>query len=443
MNNFNKLKGIIIIIFILIILVIGMIILFKKKSVYKDDVIYQNVVTEKVSEKNDNGFQELKDPNIFFSVLNSFDNYVNILKYEISDNYEIEENPYQIESENDRNKILYLMLDENYINKNNITIENMSNYLGTEDRILDYIPTEMKVKYNNKTQTYILKVYIKDETDSLKEKMYIIRVDNSNSAFSIEPVNEQYEEINEVKVENEVSIIESNDYNKYNIESISIERIVKMYMDKYIEIAINYPELTYNNYLDDNYKKERFGSLEKFKKYIEDNKNELQNVRATKYLIENEDGITKYVCLDQYQNTYEFDEKSTMMFTVKLDTYTIMTDKFKNTYNSSTSNKKVMMNIDKWIEMLNNRDYSAAYNLLDKTFRNEKFGSEENFEQYMREKYPLHYKVGYGQFSDENGTFVQEIVLTDITEEDKSEIQNSIIMQLKENQDFVMSFGVE
>ena len=92
--------------------------------------------------------------------------------------------------------------------------------------------------------------------------------------------------------------------------------------------------------------------------------------------------------------------------------------------------------------MINNRDYKTAYSYLDKTFRNNNFGSEEAFEQYMRERYPSHYDFELGESTETNGTYTQTIDLTDISGEDGAVIENTIIMQLLDNYEFVMSFGV-
>ena len=97
--------------------------------------------------------------------------------------------------------------------------------------------------------------------------------------------------------------------------------------------------------------------------------------------------------------------------------------------------------------MLNNRDYNAAYNVLDETFKQNNFGSMEKFEEYMREKLPLHYKIDFGKFSNQGQNYVQEITLTDITSEgtdlDSTTVTKTIIMKIDENsEDFVMSFDI-
>ena len=61
----------------------------------------------------------------------------------------------------------------------------------------------------------------------------------------------------------------------------------------------------------------------------------------------------------------------------------------------------------------------------------------------MREKFPLHYKLSVGQTEEVNGIYKQRIILEDITGASSEKIENTIIMQLKEDYEFVMSFEIE
>ena len=93
--------------------------------------------------------------------------------------------------------------------------------------------------------------------------------------------------------------------------------------------------------------------------------------------------------------------------------------------------------------MLNNRDYMNAYNVLDETFKNNNWKSEKEFEQYIKKYMSLHYDVQYTTYSNENSTYVQTIELKDFDNKLDSIIRLNIIMQLKDNYDFIMSFNVE
>ena len=101
------------------------------------------------------------------------------------------------------------------------------------------------------------------------------------------------------------------------------------------------------------------------------------------------------------------------------------------------------MNIDKWIQMLNNRDYKTAYSVLDENYKDNTFENEEQFESFMREKLPLHYEVEYSNFLEEKNIYSMDIKLTDITKESEEQKQMTIIMQLKDDLDFAMSFSFD
>ena len=49
-----------------------------------------------------------------------------------------------------------------------------------------------------------------------------------------------------------------------------------------------------------------------------------------------------------------------------------------------------MTNINKYIEMINNKDYTAAYSVLDETFKNNYFGTVNNLEQYINKRREYH-----------------------------------------------------
>ena len=205
-------------------------------------------------------------------------------------------------------------------------------------------------------------------------------------------------------------------------------------------MALGAPEQAYE-LLEEEYRNNRYGSLEKYEEYVQKNREEISSLQCKQYLVNNETDYTEYVCLDQNKNYLIFKSVGPMNFTLQLDTYTIPAENFIKEYDEGDDQNKVLLNIDKWVKMLNNRDYNAAYNVLDETFRNNNFGSEENFENTMREKLPLHYEVQYNEYTEENGTHVTTITLSDINGESEETSQMSIIMQLKEDRNFVMSFS--
>ncbi len=435
-------KKLIVIMVILIIITIIGIVIYKNNM---DEYMVKEDVEEFDSgfqyEANNNGFKEIDDNNIFFSVADTINTYLEILQFDIDSKEYV--GHYEIENEEDLKNLVLDLLDKNYINENNINSNNFYNYISLMDYAYKVIPKGLRVRYDSDNiTTYIINIYIEDlRMNQLDERYYIVRTDSNNSTFSIEPVTNSVASIDDIEVEISNLNIEDKLYNRFSIKKISIEEMAKMYMSNFISLMVNYPETTYDDYLDTEYKEKRFGSLDDFKKYVNDNKEELSRIEAQKYLLNYEDSGKKYVIMDQYDNTYEFYETSTMNYKARLDTYTIISDNFKSTYDSANEQYKVAMNIDKWIQMLNSRDYINAYYLLDETFRNNNWGSEEVFEAYIKEKLPLHYNMEYGTYSEENSTYIQEIRLSDVTSETEDIVSLNIIMQLKDNYEFVMSFS--
>ena len=443
--NEKLIKKLIILMIIFIIIIISIILILKNFS-------EENTIQEYVSnfdsglkyEKNDNGFEILNDPNVYFSVMDTLNTYFEILEFDTENSQYV--NHYEIEDEDELKRlILEDMLDQTYVMENNINVNNFDEYIQLMNYGYNVIPTELRVRYDGNMTVYISSIYIENmETNELEKRYYIIRIDSDNFTFSIEPVNNNnVENIDDIQVEESNEKIENHIYNKFVIKNISTEELIRKYMSNFKKMLLNHTDIAYENYLDEDYKKERFGELDNLVDFVNKNREELNGVEPSQYLVEFEDNEKKYVILDQYQNTYEFYETATMSYKVRLDTYTIISDNFKETYDSSNEEYKVAMNIDKWVQMLNNRDYTHAYEVLDETFKSNNWGSVEAFEQYMRESFPLHYEVEYATYSSEGSTYVQQINLTDITGETEGTISLNIIMQLKDNYEFVMSFSLQ
>lgn len=439
MKDLKKLIFAILFIIFIIIIVMTLIIFLEKQKNNDGNNVFNIEEGEEIKQEEDaNGFIDANDFNICYSVINSLNKCVENIKYNENVN---------IDDENDDGEpnleVIYDLLDKNYINNNKIDLNNIKSYIYEMDENTTLIPIQMKVRYEEKINIYILKTYLVG--NSLQEKYFIIRVDTVNQTFSIEFINEKVSDIEKIKIEESDKSIEKNDYNSFSIEMISDGIMMQKYVEHYRNLAINCPEVAYKDYLDEEYKEKRFGTLENYKKYINDNIDEIETVRATKYLVEeNDNNKINYVCLDQYQNTYVFDISTAFQYKIKLDTYTLTSDKFITTYNNSDSKNKVMMNVDKFVMMLNNRDYNSAYELLDENFRNNNFGSKEEFEQYMRNNCPLHYDVKYETFEQKgNNIFTQNVILSSINDNNTDSLKLNIVMKLEEGTDYLISFNIE
>lgn len=235
--------------------------------------------------------------------------------------------------------------------------------------------------------------------------------------------------------------VKSNEINAWSNTEISEEEIAKTYFNTYIEDALYSPERAYN-VLNNEYRQKRFGSLVEFEKYIESIREELQEANLYSYMINEEDGVVQIVCRDQNENLYIFNQTAVLDYTVTLDTYTLPQEKFETEYTSANEREKVMLNIDKFFQMINAKDYRTAYSVLSEGFKQNNFPTEDSFKQYMESRVYRYNDITYGTFSNEiSGIYQGTIIITN--RENEQQTQNfSIIMQLNEGTDFELAFEI-
>lgn len=291
---------------------------------------------------------------------------------------------------------------------------------------------------NPTTSLYIVNVTINSE-----ETKMMIKLDDENKTFSLflEDYMDKYNystdmNKNEIKISD--SEIVTNKYNTFKYATVTNETIAKGYFSIYKTMTKSNIEKAYN-YLDEEYRNKRFGSLDNYKKYI---KEENSNLYITEYLINRYDTYTECVCKDQYDNLYIFKETSIMDYTITLDTYTIEQAKFVAEYSKANDQKKVMMNIDKFFQMINAKDYTAAYNCLADSFKNNYFKTEASFEQYVKTNLYRYNTVTYKTYTDEvAGIHQYKLTITNKQNANSSK-QFNIVMKLNSGTDFEMSFEV-
>lgn len=437
----KKIRILIILTLIIIIVTICTIIFlkYKENKVNTDiDVSDYDANMEK-NEKEELSEREQKD--MVYTVEQCVNSYLDIINTNNSIYYGTNENGELTKLVNE-NESIYNVLSNKFKTQNNISIDNIENYIEKQETDVFFVPLDMKYIKNDNLIKYLIHGYITDlGYNYIKDIILIVNLDFDNNTFSIEPVDDETDFNNYELDKNDIEQIEKNNNNAFKYVQATQETISKKYLDYYKKMALSDTERLYN-LLNEEYRDKRFENLENFQKYIENNRDTIKTLALQKYLLNSYDGYDEYVCTDEFENLYIFREYGPLNYEILLDTYTIPTEKFKTTYDESGDQYKVVMNVDRWIQMINNRDYKTAYSYLDETFRNNNFGSEEAFEQYMRERYPSHYDFELGESTETNGTYTQTIDLTDISGEDGAVIENTIIMQLLDNYEFVMSFGV-
>ena len=141
---------------------------------------------------------------------------------------------------------------------------------------------------------------------------------------------------------------------------------------------------------------------------------------------------------------YIFEPIDMINYNVTLDTYTIEDETFNTTYDKSEPYKKVQMNIDKFFQMINRHDYITSYNCLAGSFKNRSVKTEQDFINTAKKSFYTYNKVSYISIDElGNNTYSYKIKLFDLTGKNVKEKNVTIVMQLLEDRNFVMSFSIE
>lgn len=448
----DKLKRILILIFIVIIILICIVYGLLKKQANIENISINNsnnLGGGFEPKEDDNGYIDVSDANIFFTVVNCVERYEKICKFNInnaSEDVYINEDEYllDIKNEEQRKESIYDLLDKNYIKQNNINEKNVLKYIYSIDNDTYLIPKKMKVKYGTNVNTYLYETYLV-KGQKISKKIFIVRMNNSNSTFSIEFVNNTDDDISKIQVLENENAIENTGYNKFRIKNMKTEEIAQEYMNNYKELVMADSSIIYNEYLNEEYKSNRFGSEEEFKNYITKNIDDIRICQLSKYAKEEiEDNKEQYICVDQYENYYIFDEKSVMQYTIKFDNYTIATDKFKKAYNDAQDEKKVQMNIDKFIQMINRQDYRTSYNCISQGFKNNYLNTQDRFENYIKNILFKYNKFEFKNIEKKGSNlYTCNLNITDLTGENTDVRNITLIIQLNQGLDFEMSFAIE
>ncbi len=392
-----------------------------------------------------NKIEYVDDFSTFKTVEQCIQQYYNILNNRSSSFYGKDEdgNEIKIFSDTEIRQIRLDLLSDEYKNDNNININNIDKYIKTSEEQFEILILKMKQINNTNVEKYIAQGIITNIDNKFIGEFYIIvNLDIYNETFSIEPIIDQYNDIDEIKTENLNKAIEINNNNKYEKMVYSYEDMSRSYFSKFKRLIMVKPEIVYNDYMDAEYKSKRFGNFQEFQKYVNNNKDELSKIIIKEYLVNNYDNYTEYVVKDQNQNLYIFNKYEGQKLNVMLDTYTIMNDKFKQTYLKSDDVKKIQMNIDKFFQMINRQDYKSSYNCLDEQFKNNYFKTAEKFEDFAKNKFFLYNKISFKNYEKKgSGLYIINLEISNMIEDtEKKEI--NIIIKLNEDLDFKMSFGM-
>ncbi len=432
----NILKIIMLLIIICILLVIFIIFNYKRikaKNEYNRNEDESNIQINYQYDKVDNS-------TLFYTVSDCIQTYIDYISLNIdTDNYNDKQLELNIFTEQEKKEAIYNILDKEYIEENNITLDNIYSFIPNFDDKTKFTAIKMNMLDGNRIQRFCIYGSIENNEGDLEYIYCIVNLDYYNMTFSIKPIlNETYDDINKIELEEETEEIYENNNNTFIYNRISEEDLISKYIYYYKTNAVLNSDIAYN-LLDKEYREKRFGNIEEYKTYVENNKEKIYSSLLDSYQIKEDGDNTRYICIDQYGNYYIFTENAVMDYTVILDTYTIDLPEFTERYETATEQQKVALNIDKFMQAINNKDYKYAYNCLADSYKNNYFKTQADFENYAKENFYASSTVGYSEFAEEGDVYTYSVVLTD--NETEEQMNKTFIMQLGEGTDFVLSFN--
>ena len=450
-------KWIIIVLVICIILFISMIILLSRQKDLDEQYNIDPPISDEEqieSETNLNRTIELvQSEEDFFTLEKQIQNYLLYLKVE-------------------NQEAVYNLLDTNYIQRNDIAQENVINNLKKFFPVSNGV---FSLKQAYVRDSIVRPIYythgIIGDNEQQYEYYIIVYWDQQNHAYALKPINsDEYKDYisDNLKEENNKEIA-SKKYNKLDRITLSEEDKAIKYFNSYIQNALYNIDNAYNS-LEQEYSKEKFENIEQYKQYIktieeqlstmdinnikqlsdfktqEEYTNYLNNLKFNgikEYKFINSGGKKKCICIDAYGNYYIFNIMGAMQYTIILDTYTIDLPEFTEKYNSATDENKVLMNIQRVFNAINDGDYKYAYNKLDPTFRTNNFKTLADFENYVKKNFFSENKLASGKVEKQSDIYLYDIIISDASGKNTNNVNKTFVMQLKQGTDFVMSFNVK
>ena len=429
----NKIKKIIIILLILIAICIILIAILSKRnrSNPTDFSMDSYGIEDYIQIEDSNKIMYEQNKNIYYTVVSVINKYIDE------------------SSMNNKDKVLN-MLDSEYVKDNNININNIEEITGilplnNNFQYYVYVPTAMYSMDEGKITThFIYGYYYNNANMNKKELNLMVELDSINQTFNIYNYNYMLNngynnlrigEIYNTKLEN----IKNRSDNTFTYISINDEEMADKYLENFKEFVL-YDRNTAYQMLNKEYSNLKFKNQEEFNVFLDNKKVEFFTAELKNYAVKtNENGNEEYICRDQNNNYYYFKQTDGIMrYEIVLDNYVLPDEEFKTQYNNAETNEKVALNIEKFIQAINDKSYYYAYNCLADSYKNNYFKTQEEFENYVKQNFYPNSSVEYKQFEIQNDVYTYSVILTN--KATKEEMNKTFIMKLGEGTDFVLSF---
>lgn len=295
-----------------------------------------------------------------------------------------------------------------------------------------------KIERINDT-TYFVETTLDD-----KNVYFVINVDYITKSYNIRKSTEtEYKNAKENNVDTKYlqSIeIKSNDYNKIEDKDLSNEQVMSKYFYSYLQLELTKPEVAFT-ILEKGYKSQKFGNdINKYKKYIENNKEKLSDTAIVESSVKASDNSTQYTIVDTYGKTYIIKEYKYTEYTIEIQEDNKKDEEYLNKYLALSPTEKVEENIKRVYQLIDDKEYESVYNLLDSQFKSSNFATLEQFENYAKETFFEYNVLGKITIQEQGQNYVINVPYKDGYSSVAEKREKNFVMRLQENTDFILSF---
>lgn len=442
MQNFRKILIAIIIAIIIIIIIVMLMIFYlnKGKIIYGVDET-ENDLQYEIEDK----IKRVSTRAEFFAIENCINKYY--IYY--AGMYNTEEGNYIIDEEAEASmkeektenaNALYNLLDKEYIEAKQITKANIS----TKFKEIQESVISIKDMYTSE-QTENITIYItygnirEKQSGKITNYQIIIKQDKLKRTFTVLPSEYVQEKYRNIEIGKTINIevpkeIPENPNNQYDLKTISEEEYVNKMINQLKEDMIYNSEVAYEK-LDETYKNKKVSNINEFKTYAKNNLKNYVALKVQKYQkteIEQE-GYTRYVLIDTEGRYHILQETAPMKYTMILDTYWVDIPEFIAKYDKSNPQEKAILNLNKFMQALNDKDYKYAYSVLAESFKQKNFKTQSEFEAYAKANFFDKNEFTYEKFGSEANTYyTYQIKVKDKTKAQNKEITKTFIILLEE-----------
>ncbi len=338
---------------------------------------------------------------------------------------------------------VYACLGKEFLDEWNVTTNNIEQKIKIHKNAYVSIEKLYRVDSSDNVSIYFAYGNIID-TDTSKVNPFgvMLLMDMTKSTFKIYPteyVEKHYNDIsNGVKIELKVEEIENKEFNTFDYKIITEAQLISYYIQEYNN-SVKYNKKRAYDLIDEEYREKRFGSYENFSEYLNENK-KTNPIVVNKYSAQTKDGVTKYICVDSNGNYYIVNETTPTKFGIILDTYTIDLPEFTTKYNEADNQGKCALNIQKFMQAINEKDYNYAYNCLSQGFKNNYFKNVNQFKEYIKNNFYDTNKYEFTTFEEQSGLYTYKVKISNAENEEES-ITKTFVVKLNEGTKFELSFN--